>query len=121
MTAPTADPLDAEIAAYKSMREQLETEHLGKWVVFHDGNPVGFFDTFEEADRRSTEQFDRAAMPDPQDRGRPACPAELTVASASCQHPQRALIDTDASDCCVDIDLAEQLQLKKATGTRSPA
>ncbi len=58
MTAPTADPLDAEIAAYKSMREQLETEHLGKWVVFHDGNPVGFFDTFEEADRRSTEQFD---------------------------------------------------------------
>ena len=28
-------------------------------------------------------------------------------------HPQRALIDTGASDCCVDIDLAEQLQLKK--------
>lgn len=59
MTAPTADRLDAEIAAYERLRERLETDHLGRWVVFHDGKAVGFFDTFEEADRESSARFDR--------------------------------------------------------------
>lgn len=59
MTAPTADRLDAEIVAYERLRERLETDHLGRWVVFHDGKAVGFFDTFEEADRESSARFDR--------------------------------------------------------------
>ena len=29
--------LDSEIAAYEKVREELELKHLGKWVVFHDG------------------------------------------------------------------------------------
>lgn len=60
MTAPTTDPLDVEIAAYDRMRTELETDHMGKWVVFHGGKAVGFFDTFEEADRESSEQFKEA-------------------------------------------------------------
>ena len=57
-TAPSTDPLDVEIAAYDSMREQLEADHMGKWVLFHGGEAVGFFDTFEEADHESSARFD---------------------------------------------------------------
>lgn len=59
MTAPPADRLDAEIVAYERLRERLETDRLGKWVVFHGGKAVGFFDTFEEADRESSARFDQ--------------------------------------------------------------
>ena len=51
--------LTKEIASYESMRSELETDHLGKWVIVHDEELVGIFDTFEDAASRAVEQFGR--------------------------------------------------------------
>ena len=36
--------LSAQMAAYDGMRDLLETDHFGKWVVFHGGELVGIYD-----------------------------------------------------------------------------
>ena len=51
--------LENEIAAYKSMLSVLEKEHFGKWVVFHDKELMGAYDTFEDAGRDATARFGR--------------------------------------------------------------
>ena len=51
--------LTEEIAAYEGMRSQLETDHLGQWVIVRDGELVGLFDTFEEAAPCAVEKFGR--------------------------------------------------------------
>lgn len=47
-----------EIAAFESMRAELESTHTGRWVVFHDGAFVGAFDDFEAAALSAEERFD---------------------------------------------------------------
>lgn len=51
--------IDAEIIAYESMREKLETESLGKWVVLHDGNLEGIYASFEAAAEEAVQRFGR--------------------------------------------------------------
>ena len=34
--------LDTEIQAYDRMREDLEANHMGEWVVVHNGQAIGF-------------------------------------------------------------------------------
>ena len=41
--------LSKEIAAYDHMRNVLETDYFGKWVVVHDEKLVGTYETFEDA------------------------------------------------------------------------
>jgi hypothetical protein len=41
--------IDKEIAAYEQMREELEKEHMGKWVLFHHCKLIDFFSSFESA------------------------------------------------------------------------
>ena len=41
--------IDQEIAAYDAMREQLEADKIGKWVVVRDSKLHGIYETFEEA------------------------------------------------------------------------
>lgn len=53
------DPLEKEIAAYEARREELDQHHNGKWVVFHDEELVGAFDTFESAAAEAVRRFDR--------------------------------------------------------------
>ena len=36
--------LDENIAAYDAMRDHLELEYFGKWVVFYDEEFVGSYD-----------------------------------------------------------------------------
>ena len=48
-----------EIAAYDLMRDVLETEHLGKWVVVRDGQVQRSVDTFEEAARAAIKKYGR--------------------------------------------------------------
>ena len=60
MTNAADNPLDAEIAAYTRLQAKLEAEHMGEWVVFHQGEPAGFFRSFEEADIGSAERFGAA-------------------------------------------------------------
>ena len=51
--------LDENIAAYQKMRDYLETEHFGKWVLFYDEEFVGSFDEFEDAAREAITRFGR--------------------------------------------------------------
>ena len=49
--------IDQEIAAYETMREQLEKEHMGKWVLLHDGVLIGVHDSFESAANEAVTRF----------------------------------------------------------------
>ena len=51
--------LTKEIAAYERMRNELETDHLGKWALVHDEGLVGLYATFEEAAAEAVRQFGR--------------------------------------------------------------
>lgn len=51
--------LDSEIKAYEAMREKLETEHMGKWVLVRGGNLIGVFESFDAAAEDAVRQFGR--------------------------------------------------------------
>jgi hypothetical protein len=51
--------LEREIAAFESMLPELEQHHLGKWVVFHESDFIGSFDTFENAAAEAVRRFGR--------------------------------------------------------------
>lgn len=43
-------PLIDQMDAYDEMREELESNYFGKWVVIDDGRLVGVYDTFHEGE-----------------------------------------------------------------------
>lgn len=49
--------LDVEISAYNSMREGLEATHMGKWVLVHDREVIGVYDSFETAAENAVSRF----------------------------------------------------------------
>ena len=49
--------LDREIAAYEARQDEMEREYMGKWVVFHDQQLIGSYDTFEAAGEDAIAQF----------------------------------------------------------------
>lgn len=51
--------LTKEIVAYERMRNELETDHLGKWALVHDEVLVGVYATFEEAAGEAVQRFGR--------------------------------------------------------------
>jgi hypothetical protein len=51
--------IDTEIAVYETMREQLESEHMGKWVLVRAGKLVNVYDSFEVAAEDAVRQFGR--------------------------------------------------------------
>ena len=51
--------LSEEIAAYETMRDTLEVDFLGKWVVIHDSSLIGAYEIFEEAAKEAVKQFGR--------------------------------------------------------------
>lgn len=51
--------LDENIAVYDAIRERLEEEYFGKWVVFHDREFVGDYDEFEDAAEVAVTRFGR--------------------------------------------------------------
>ena len=51
--------LDENIAAYDAMRDHLELEYFGKWVVFYDEEFVGSYDESEDAAYAAIERYDR--------------------------------------------------------------
>ncbi len=51
--------LTSEIAAYERMRNDLESQHMGKWVLVHDGQLEGVYDSFEEAAESAVKRFGR--------------------------------------------------------------
>ena len=49
--------LDEEIAAYESMIDDLVAKHTGKWVVVHDRQLIGVYESFELAAADAIKQF----------------------------------------------------------------
>ena len=55
----TMDGLQREIAAYDRMRDCLETDHLGEWVVVHDEELAGTYASDQEAAEDAVGRFGR--------------------------------------------------------------
>ena len=51
--------LSQEIAAYDRMRNVLEMDHFGKWVVVHDEELVGTYEDFQDAAEEAIRRFGR--------------------------------------------------------------
>ena len=49
--------LDAEIQAYNQMLESLEADHMGEWVVIHDGKLIGTYQSFDDAACDAVQKF----------------------------------------------------------------
>ena len=52
-------PLSKEIAAYDRMRNELEMDYFGKWVVLHDEELVGTYEECEDAANTAIQRFGR--------------------------------------------------------------
>lgn len=51
--------LKREMAAYETIRSDLELEHFGKWAVVHGGELVGVYDDFEVAADNAVRRYGR--------------------------------------------------------------
>ena len=51
--------LQANMAAYATMRERLEKESRGQWILIHDERLIGTYASFEDAAADAIEQFGR--------------------------------------------------------------
>jgi hypothetical protein len=50
-------PLEQEIATFEESRAQLEASAMGKWVLVHDSEVIGTFDSFDAAADRAVREF----------------------------------------------------------------
>ncbi len=51
--------LSHQISVYEAMRDRLEADYFGKWVVFHDGELVDTYESFQDAATDAVERFGR--------------------------------------------------------------
>ena len=51
--------LSDQISAYEEMRNYLETDHFGKWVVIYDEDLAGIYESFEAAAEDAVKRFGR--------------------------------------------------------------
>jgi hypothetical protein len=51
--------LKDEIAAYDTMRADLEATSLGKWVLVHDRAVIGIYESFDSAASEAVHRFGR--------------------------------------------------------------
>ena len=51
--------LTEEIAAYESMRSDLESKYMGKWALIHDRQLIAAYDSFEAAAENAVKKFGR--------------------------------------------------------------
>jgi hypothetical protein len=49
--------LDVEISAYETMRERLEAENMGKWVLMRGSELVGVYASFDAAAEEAVKRF----------------------------------------------------------------
>ena len=56
---PNQSFLQREIAAYERNCAMLETEYSGRWIVVHDEEIVGTYESFEDAAHDAACQFGR--------------------------------------------------------------
>jgi len=53
------DALSKQIEAYEEMRDELEMDHFGEWVVFHDEQLVDTYPTFPDAAHDAARRYGR--------------------------------------------------------------
>lgn len=53
------DQLDIEIAAYNRMRDYLEANHKGEWVIIHNEELIGAYQDFQIAADQAVRRFGR--------------------------------------------------------------
>ncbi len=53
--------IERDVQAYESLREELERDHWGEWVVIVEGKLVAIAPTLDEADRQARERVHDAA------------------------------------------------------------
>ena len=58
-TTPTTRTIEEQMAVYESQREKLEQNHMAKWVVIHDGELQGVYETTDEANNVAQPLFQR--------------------------------------------------------------
>lgn len=51
--------IESEIAAYNSMKDELERNCFDKWVVIHGGRVAGVFEEFNLAAAEAVQRFGR--------------------------------------------------------------
>ena len=51
--------IDQELQAYEKLRPDLESNHMGEWVLIHDGSLIAMFDSFESAAKEAVSKFGR--------------------------------------------------------------
>jgi hypothetical protein len=51
--------LEKEICAFEERQKELEQYHMGKWVVFREGDLIGAFDTLDNAAAEAVRRFGR--------------------------------------------------------------
>ena len=51
--------LTEEIAAYESMRSDLESKNMGKWALLRDRQLINVYDSFEAAAEDAVKKFGR--------------------------------------------------------------
>ncbi len=49
--------LDRDIAIFESMQTELERNHMGKWVLFHNEELIDLFNDFETAAETAVGKF----------------------------------------------------------------
>ena len=49
--------LDEQIAVYESMRDELEREHMGEWIVMRGSVMAGYFATHWDAAEAAVRRF----------------------------------------------------------------
>ena len=52
------NPLLQEYTTYEQMRSELEAQHRGQWVVIHDDELIGAYESFELAAEEAAHRFD---------------------------------------------------------------
>jgi hypothetical protein len=76
--------IDREIEAFESRRAELEARHLGKWVVFHNTEFIGAYESFELAAEEAVARFGRGPYLIRQVGAPP-----MVLSSAVMYHPMR--------------------------------
>lgn len=51
--------LRRQIQAYEKQKGEMETEHFGKWVIFHDEKFIDSYEDFQDAAQVAIKRFGR--------------------------------------------------------------
>jgi hypothetical protein len=78
-TRPTS--IDDEIAAYDSMKADIEAKYFGKWIIIFEGKVIGAYDSFDKAATDAAKKYGRGPYLIRQVGGQPtALPASVAYA-----------------------------------------